>query len=92
MNIVLVGDRGSVVDRPANVATSLMGIALMLDCNDPIIEGLDEPASGIGFVSCGLLAASGEKPSHNNGGNEGGFHATIVPMRSTRHTDRFCTL
>ena len=51
MNIVRVGDRSGVVERPADVAPSLIGIALMLDGNDPIVVGLDEPASGIGFVT-----------------------------------------
>ena len=79
-DIVRVGDRGGVVARLADVAPSLIGIALMLDCNDAIVVGLDEPVSGIGFVSCGLLAASGEKPSHNNGGDKD-LHAIIVSMQ-----------
>jgi hypothetical protein len=52
----------------------------MLDCNDPIIVGLDEPTSGGRCVSCGVFA-SDEKPSHNNDGDKGGPHAIIVPMQ-----------
>jgi len=41
VNVVRVGDRFGVVEGSADVARSFIGLALMLDCNDPIVVGLD---------------------------------------------------
>ena len=70
VNIVRVGGRVGVVEGSADVASSFIRIALMLDCNDPIVEGLNVPVVRIEFVSSSRPAASAEKPHDDNGEND----------------------
>jgi len=54
----------------------------VLNCDNPIVVGLYEPASGIGDeIRCGLLAASREKLDDHKNGDEG-LHFDSTPTFS----------